>query len=103
MSTYIIGDVQGCYQELKELLTLIQFDPSQDQLGFVGDLVNRGPHSLEVLRFIKSLSSPLIVLGNHDLFLLILGYELMPEDSYEHTLHNILRANDKIELLEWLR
>lgn len=103
MSTYIIGDVQGCYRELKELLALIQFDPSQDRLGFVGDLVNRGPHSLEVLRFIKSLSSPLIVLGNHDLFLLILGYELMPEDSYEHTLHNILRAPDKMELLEWLR
>ena len=103
MSTYIIGDVQGCYHELKELLTMIQFDPSQDRLGFAGDLVNRGPNSLEVLRFIKSLSSPLVVLGNHDLFLLILGYDLMPEDSCEHTLHDILRAFDKMELLEWLR
>lgn len=103
MSTYIIGDVQGCYHELKELLNLIHFDPLQDRLGFVGDLVNRGPHSLEVLRFIKSLPSPLIVLGNHDLFLLILGYELMPADSYKHTMHDILQAPDKIELLEWLR
>lgn len=103
MSTYIIGDVQGCYYELKELLALIQFDPSRDRLGFAGDLVNRGPHSLEVLRFIKSLCSPLVVLGNHDLFLLILGYDLIPENSYEHTLHNVLLAFDKMELLEWLR
>lgn len=103
MSVYIIGDVQGCYHELQELLTLIQFDPDKDRLGFVGDLVNRGPNSLEVLRFIKSLSSPLVVLGNHDLFLLIIGYGLMPEDAYEHTLHAVLRAPDKLELLEWLR
>lgn len=100
---YIIGDVQGCYYELKELLALIQFDPFQDRLGFVGDLVNRGPNSLEVLRFVKSLSSSLVVLGNHDLFLLILGYDLMPENSYKHTLHDILRTPDKMELLEWLR
>ena len=103
MSTYIIGDVQGCYYELKELLALVQFNPIQDRLGFVGDLVNRGPNSLEVLRFVKSLSSSLVVLGNHDLFLLILGYNLMPENSYKHTLHDILKTPDKIELLEWLR
>ncbi|ABS77008.1 bis(5'-nucleosyl)-tetraphosphatase (symmetrical) [Coxiella burnetii] len=102
-NTYIIGDVQGCYRELQELLELIQFDSTKDRLGFVGDLVNRGPNSLEVLRFLKSLSSPLIVLGNHDLYLLILGYGLMPEDSYEHTLHAVLQAPDKLELLEWLR
>lgn len=102
-NTYIIGDVQGCYYELRELLSLIQFNPSQDRLGFVGDLVNRGPNSLEVLRFLKSLSSPLIVLGNHDLFLLILGYGLISEENCEHTLHSVLRAPDKEELLAWLR
>ncbi|QTS83588.1 symmetrical bis(5'-nucleosyl)-tetraphosphatase [Coxiella endosymbiont of Amblyomma nuttalli] len=103
MSTYIIGDVQGCYQELQALLALIQFDPLKDQLGFVGDLVNRGPNSLEVLRFIKSLPSTKIVLGNHDLYLLIIGYDLVSPDTYEHTLHAVLRAPDKIELLEWMR
>src|SRR3990167_11292082 len=103
MSTYIIGDVQGCYQELQALLQQIQFDPKKDRLGFVGDLVNRGPNSLETLRFIKSLSSPLVVLGNHDLYLLILGYGLMPDDSYPHSLHKVLTAPDKMELLDWLR
>lgn len=103
MSTYIIGDVQGCYQELEQLLHLIDFNPKKDRLGFVGDLVNRGPNSLDVLRFITSLTDPIVVLGNHDLYLLILGYELMPPDSYEHTLHPIFDAPDKIELLDWLR
>lgn len=103
MSTYIIGDVQGFYQELQALLKLIQFDPSKDQLGFVGDLVNRGPNSLEVLRFIKSLPSQIVVLGNHDLYLLIIGYGLMSPNIYEHTLHLVLQAPDKMELLEWIR
>lgn len=103
MSTYVIGDVQGCYQELQELLAYIAFDPTQDRLGFVGDLVNRGPNSLDVLRFIRSLDDPLVVLGNHDLYLLIIGYDLMPIDSYPHSLHGILEAPDKKELLDWLR
>ncbi len=102
MSTYIIGDVQGCHQELQELLMVIDFDPEKDKLGFIGDLVNRGPDSLEVLRFIKRLPHPLIVLGNHDLHLLALGYGVV---SYKvnHTLDEVLEAPDKIELLEWLR
>ena len=103
MSTYIIGDVQGFYQELQALLKLIQFDPLRDKLGFVGDIVNRGPNSLEVLRFIKSLPAQMVVLGNHDLYLLIIGYGLMSPDIYEHTLHSVLQAPDKMELLEWLR
>lgn len=103
MSTYIIGDVQGCYEPLLQLLERIHFNSIEDRLGFVGDLVNRGPHSLEVLRFIKNLHQPMIVLGNHDLFLLILGYGLIPEDRYPHTLHEILHAPDKDELLDWLR
>lgn len=103
-NTYIIGDVHGCYHELQELLALLAFNPARDRLGFVGDLVNRGPHSLEVLRFLRSLSSSsFAVLGNHDLFLLVLGYGLAPEHAYKHTLHAVLQAPDKWGLLEWLR
>ena len=103
MSTYIIGDVQGCFLELQALLQKIDFNPQKDQLGFVGDLVNRGQQSLDVLRFIRNLPSSFVVLGNHDLYLLIIGYGLMPKNTYAHTLDNILEASDKIELLEWLR
>ncbi len=103
MATYIIGDIQGCYQDLLALLDRINFQPGVDRLGFVGDLVNRGPDSLTVLRFIRSLPDALVVLGNHDLYLLILGYGLMPEDAYPHTFQEILQAHDKWSLLEWLR
>jgi len=103
MSTYIIGDVQGCYSELQALLETISFNPDNDKLAFVGDIVNRGPNSLEVLRFIKQLKNTWVVLGNHDLFLLIIGYGLMPADAYTHTLDSVLNASDKHELIEWLR
>lgn len=104
MSTYLIGDVQGCYRELQQLLEHIDFHPERDQLGFVGDLVNRGPDSLAVLRFLYGLRrSPWIVLGNHDLYLLIIGYGLVPSDAYQHTLHQTLQAADAPVLLEWLR
>lgn len=99
---YLIGDVQGCYRELQELLDIINYNPARDRLGFVGDLVNRGPESLATLRFIKSRLNPLIVLGNHDLYLLALGYGVLKTQS-QHTLHDILNAPDKDDLLEWLR
>lgn len=102
MSTYFIGDIQGCYIELQHLLELIQFNPAEDRLGFCGDLVNRGPHSLDVLRFIKNLKDPIVVLGNHDLFLLALAYNPSAYNN-PHTLHDILKAPDKFELLTWLR
>ncbi len=102
MATYIIGDVQGCYDELQLLLKLINFDPETDRLGFTGDLVNRGHGSLAVLRLVKSLKDPIIVLGNHDLYLLALGYDLVQFNS-PHTLHDVLNAEDKLELLDWLR
>lgn len=103
MATYIIGDVQGCYGSLQALLNHIEFNPQKDRLGFVGDLVNRGPQSVNVLRFVKNLNDPLVVLGNHDLYALILGYGLLPEDAYDHTLDDLLQAPDKTELLDWLR
>jgi len=103
MSTYYIGDVQGCFDELQQLLQLIHFNPQQDTLGFVGDIVNRGPNSLETLRFISTLPRAHVVLGNHDLYLLAVGYNAVPKDRYKHTLHDVLNAPDKNELLGWLR
>lgn len=103
MSTYIIGDVQGCYVELQQLLERINYHPDQDHLAFAGDLVNRGPDSLSVLRFLKTLRNTSIVLGNHDLYLLILGYKLMPSNAYTHTLDPVIDAPDALDLLDWLR
>lgn len=102
MATYIIGDVQGCYAELIALLDKIHFNPDCDRLGFIGDLVNRGPQSLKTLRFIKSLDDPLIVLGNHDICLLGFGFGVIEYEGF-HTLNDIMAANDREELLHWLR
>lgn len=100
MATYAIGDVQGCYDELQALLEKINFDVAKDQLWFVGDLVNRGPKSLEVLRFIKKLANAKVVLGNHDLHLLALASGF----SYSnHTLHPVLTAPDCDEIIAWLK
>lgn len=102
MPTYAIGDVQGCFQSLQKLLEKIQFNPDTDTLWFTGDLVNRGPQSLEVLRFIKNLGDKhRVVLGNHDLHLLGAACGVHPtltEDSFA----DILLAEDKDELIEWL-
>ena len=103
MSTYVIGDVQGCMTALNRLLDRIAFDPAVDRLWFVGDLVNRGPHSLEVLRFVKSLGSRAItVLGNHDLHLLAVWTNITKQNRKD-TLDPILHAPDVEELLTWLR
>jgi bis(5'-nucleosyl)-tetraphosphatase (symmetrical) len=103
MAIYAIGDIQGCYDDLQRLLSLIEFNPEDDKLWFAGDLVNRGPQSLEVIRFIKSLGERAIsVLGNHDLHLLALSQG--NRSHYKHgTLEDILHAPDHIELIEWLR
>ncbi len=103
MSTYAIGDIQGCFEPLQRLLDLVRFDPATDRLWFVGDLVNRGPDSLATLRFVRDLGSTAItVLGNHDLHLLAIaeGFQTLKRGD---TLADILEAPDRAQLLEWLR
>ena len=103
MATYAIGDIQGCAEALHRLLDQIKFDQTQDHLWFVGDLVNRGPQSLEVLRFVKQLgTSATTVLGNHDLHLLAL-WAGITKPNRKDTLQNVLSAPDSDELLHWLR
>jgi bis(5'-nucleosyl)-tetraphosphatase (symmetrical) len=103
MAVYAIGDIQGCYDELQGLLALIQFDPQHDRLWFAGDLVNRGPKSLEALRFVRDLGDVAItVLGNHDLHLIAAAYG-RSLDHDDHTLDAILAAPDRDELVDWLR
>ncbi len=103
MTIYAIGDIQGCYRPFWRLLDLIDFDPAQDQLWLAGDLVNRGPHSLEVLRFVMSLGDAAVtVLGNHDVHLLVSAW-LPHKRKRKDTLLPILQAPDAQELLDWLR
>lgn len=103
MSTYIVGDIQGCLDELQLLLDKISFNPKHDTLWLAGDLVARGPKSLETLRFVKALGpAAQCILGNHDLHLLAvhLGYfSAKPKDKTS----DILSAPDRYELIEWLR
>lgn len=102
MATYAIGDVQGCFDELQLLLSKINIQDN-DELWFVGDLVNRGPKSLETLRYIKSLGNKAkVVLGNHDLHLLAVYYS-SAKLKRSDTLQSILEADDCAELMHWLK
>ena len=104
MAVYALGDIQGCYDQLRQMLDRIKFDPAADRLWLAGDLVNRGPHSLETLRFVKRLGkSAVAVLGNHDLHLLAVSQGNPKHKDKDHTLEGILRAKDRDELLDWLR
>ena len=102
MALYAIGDLQGCLEPLKRLLDEVDFDPARDRIWFTGDLVNRGPDSLEALRYVRALNDAAIsVLGNHDLHLLAVAYgphELKKKD----TLHEIFDVPDRDELFHWL-
>lgn len=103
MATYAIGDIQGCYDPLQRLLERIRFDPAVDRLWLTGDLVNRGPKSLEVLRFVvKNQASIVSVLGNHDLYLLQRYLGVVKAKNFD-TLQEVLRAPDAERLMDWLR
>jgi bis(5'-nucleosyl)-tetraphosphatase (symmetrical) len=101
--TYAVGDVQGCFDDLLRLLDKIDFDPSRDRLWFTGDLVNKGPNSLNILRFVRGLGdSATTVLGNHDIYLLAAATGVI-KDRKRDTLDSILAAHDCGDLLHWLR
>lgn len=103
MTVYAIGDVQGCHSELCELLSLIGFSPPNDRLWLTGDLVNRGPDSLGVLREVMALGEAAVtVLGNHDLHLLMVAARHRKADR-DDTLGPILDAPDRADLLDWLQ
>jgi len=102
MATYAIGDVQGCYDELRELLAKVGFRQG-DRAWFVGDLVNRGPRSLDVLRFVSDMGSRAVtVLGNHDLHL-VAQHEGIERRRKDDTFSDVLDASDARELIGWLR
>lgn len=103
MATYAVGDLQGCLEPLQCLLEQVAFDPARDRLWLVGDLVNRGPQSLETLRYLYSIRDSLVcVLGNHDLHLLA-AWRNIERLKKSDTLREILEAPDCEELLQWLR
>jgi bis(5'-nucleosyl)-tetraphosphatase (symmetrical) len=103
MSTYAIGDIQGCYLTLQKLLEKLEFNPSRDKLWLLGDLVNRGPRSLEVLRWASALGERVqAVLGNHDIHLLSRAAGIAAAKSRD-TLDPVLKAEDRGALLAWLR
>lgn len=103
MARYAIGDLQGCLEPLRALLATLRFSVDRDQLLLVGDLVNRGPDSLQVLRFVRSLGDAArTVLGNHDLHLLALHHDPDSRPRSGDTLDEVLQAPDRDALLDWL-
>ena len=103
MATLVIGDVQGCYDQLMRLLERAGYDERCDVLWFVGDLVNRGPQSAQTVRFVKSLGSRQVtVLGNHDLSLLVVAAGIKKPHRGD-TFDELLAAPDREELIDWLR
>ena len=103
MAIYVIGDVQGCFAALQQLIKDIKFDPDTDTLWFTGDLVNRGSQSADVIRFVRDLGERTIsVLGNHDLHLLAVAAG-KAKIKRRDTIADVLRSQDRDELLGWLR
>lgn len=105
MAVYAIGDIQGCLNELKQLLDKLAFDPEEDQIWLAGDLVNRGPLSVDTLRFVKALpaQSVRVVLGNHDMHLLARAAGVSQYQHRMDTIEDVLQADDHDELIDWLR
>jgi bis(5'-nucleosyl)-tetraphosphatase (symmetrical) len=104
VATYAIGDIQGCYREFQALLVAVDFDAARDRLWLTGDLVNRGPHSLAVLRAVKALGErAIVVLGNHDLHLIGCARIAQARPRRKDTIQDVLAAPDRDELIDWLR
>jgi bis(5'-nucleosyl)-tetraphosphatase (symmetrical) len=104
MSTYLIGDIQGCYDQLQRLLEKINFDPAADKLWCPGDLVNRGGQSLETLLLLHSLGKRFkMTLGNHDMYLLGLNYKFPDGGCKNREMEAILQAPDREMLMAWLQ
>ena len=104
MATYVIGDIQGCYDSLQRLLEKVQFDTAADHLWCPGDLVNRGGQSLETLRLLERLGDRFtMTLGNHDLFLLRENWKYPDGGSSNRELDMILHAHDRSRLMSWLQ
>ncbi|MCH7742666.1 MAG: symmetrical bis(5'-nucleosyl)-tetraphosphatase [Proteobacteria bacterium] len=102
MSTYVLGDIQGCFNELERLLNIVDYDASVDRLWFVGDLVNRGTKNLETLEFIMSQDQAVVVLGNHDLH--FLGIAAGCHDPVaKDTVSDLLASPRLPEIIDWLR
>ena len=100
---YLIGDVQGCCCALDRLLDKIGFSPSRDHLSLLGDLVNRGPQSLETLRRLRGYgAAATCLLGNHDLSLLAVAHGVRKPHKGD-TVDEILEAPDRAAWLDWLR
>ncbi|MTI15464.1 symmetrical bis(5'-nucleosyl)-tetraphosphatase [Sansalvadorimonas verongulae] len=103
MTTYAVGDIQGCYSTLRKLLDKVSFDESKDKLWVAGDLVNRGPENLATLRYLRGLGKQCIaVLGNHDLHLLAIAAGAR-NPKRNDTIEDVLNAPDRDELLHWLK
>lgn len=104
MATYVVGDIQGCYDPLQRLLEKIQFDPAADELWSPGDLVNRGGKSLETLRLLESLGDRFtMTLGNHDLYLLRENWKYPDGGSSSREMDIVLHAPDRERLMHWLQ
>ena len=102
MATYAIGDVQGCFEPFMQLLERVRFDPARDRLWLVGDLVNRGPRSLDVLRWLAAHDRCVTaVLGNHDVYALARAFDAVPPTAHD-TLADLLAAPDRDALIAWL-
>ena len=104
MSTYAIGDIQCCYKEFKELLKEINFNKNEDTLWLTGDLVNRGPKSFDVIKYVMDLgSSAITVLGNHDFYLIASYYKIDPWPHKNNSFEEIISNKDGEKIINWLR
>ncbi|MFT7246524.1 MAG: bis(5'-nucleosyl)-tetraphosphatase (symmetrical) [Candidatus Azotimanducaceae bacterium] len=102
MSTYVVGDIQGCYQELIALLKSVEFDKSVDHLWVTGDMINRGPNNIETINFLRQLPNVQIVLGNHDLHFLAVALTARTP-SRSDTFQDLLESDELPEVINWMR